>query len=84
MRATARGMRFLARQRARAERQRNRMCSAVHVHRNYNAAADALANADIGRFACLIRQSYPQAALCRLAVPVKLGSLKDLNDWTAL
>eukprot|EP01049_Picozoa_sp_SAG25_P003680 SAG25_NODE_215_length_11684_cov_261.443677_9_plen_935_part_00 len=81
MRASACGMRFLARRRARSERARKRLLSTAHVRREFNSAADALANADIPAFIALLRQQMPSAELVQLQVPVDTADLAALVRW---
>ena len=83
MRAYSRGMRFLARQRARKERSKGRISHAKQTDRHFNKAADALANVDIPAFEREIRKLVPHARLCRLHVPERLASLENLNNWNA-
>ena len=83
MRAYSRGLRFLARQRARKERRRGRISHAKQTDRQFNKAADALANVDIPAFEREIRKLVPHARLCRLHVPEHLASLENLNNWNA-
>ena len=83
MRAYSRGLRFLARQRARKERRRGRISHAKQTDRQFNKAAGALANVDIPAFEREIRKLVPHARLCRLHVPEHLASLENLNNWNA-
>ena len=77
------GMRFLARRRSQFERRQHRLVSGKHVKRDWNAPADALANLDVEKFERLLRKQVPDAHLCQIEVPHKLGSLTDLNRWVA-
>ena len=45
------------------------------MNREFNAAADVLANLDLPRFEALVRRQVPTAQLCRLAVPPQHASL---------
>ena len=73
MRARSRGMRPLAATRWQAEKALRRLVSGVWVPRERNAAADALANLDIGQFVQLMQLQYPATVrFCRLQVPDKV------------
>jgi hypothetical protein len=60
-----------------------RLLASLHVSRDFNQAADALANMDTVRFAQLVWASCPSSKLCRLRVPEEWFSLSDLNAFAA-
>ena len=68
-------MRFLGTQRYQHEMGVQRLLAALHVPRDFNQAADALANMETVRFAQLVRASCPSSKLCRLHV---------LDEWFSL
>ena len=83
MRARGHGMRLLTQQRRCDELRAQRLLSAKHILREFNKAADALANMDIPKFILEIRQIVPAAKLCRLTVPDAYSDLEELTLWNA-
>jgi hypothetical protein len=81
MHARKNGMRFLASQRTAHELELERLLASAHIARAANRPADALANMDIPAFVRLVRQEFPTASLCRLAVPDEYADLRPLIDW---
>ena len=77
------GMRFLASRRYGTELRARRLLSSCHVYRDWNSAADALANMDIGCFMRHILRLIPTAKFCRLSVPEEMFSLGPVNTYAA-
>jgi hypothetical protein len=69
MHASSTGLRQMISGRAMTERQIQRLLSSAHVYREFNTAADALANLDIARFIRLILREFPDAEFSRISVP---------------
>jgi hypothetical protein len=69
MHAGSQGLRRMIFDRAMTERQIQRLLSSAHVYREFNTAADALANLDIARFIRLILREFPDAEFSRISVP---------------
>ena len=67
--ARSSGMRTLTAARVRHEESVQRLLGACHIMREFNTAADALANMDVELFEYLVGKIKPNSALCRLAVP---------------